>query len=273
MAKDVRLMPMQEAIPFAVHPESFDGTDMELTSANARVWEEHDGYLIKSRGEFNLEVKRRPEGYIRKKLLPQIFLVAISWTVFYFPLLPPFAMPRVATSLIAFLALMTLKSASHGGGWTDLVWENCVTLQFLTVMLNIFVELVNHTLQQGSIARRMDNELKVVLPTLAIVNFVILFSFTDGCYLFWVGWCTSVVSLAGPIAYICWCLWKFHKIKDAISQQIKKHTDAASLSGKGSPDSSPRKAGATPPATPSSPSKVPSTAPQLQSPAAAAGQP
>lgn len=232
MANDLELRPMEDPELVGVNPSAFANTDFKMVSSSTRVYREADGFLVKSRGELRINVKRLPGSYVRKKLLPQMLLVAISWTVFYFPLLPPFAMPRVATSLIAFLALMALKSAAHGGGWTDLVWETCVILLFLTIMLNIFVEIVNHTLNQASIARRMDNELKIVLPLLAIANFVILFNFTTKSHIFWVGWCTMMISLAGPVAYIAYCFWRFHKIMDTIRSQADKHMKGGSTSSR-----------------------------------------
>merc|ERR1719230_1993081 len=102
-----------------------------------------------------------------------IFLVMIGFGVFFFPLEVPFAMPRVATSLVAFLALVTIAGKSPKGGlsWITLFDEACQILLFCSVFLNMFLLITQHHFKLEDLALRMDHELKVLPGILATINF------------------------------------------------------------------------------------------------------
>lgn len=226
MSKELKLSPIKDETLMGVKDGVFQGTDLSMAEARAIVVEEVDGSLQKSRGELLIKVHRHAQVYLRKKLLPELFLVAISWTVFYFPLKPPFAMPRVATSLISYLSFTTLAGKTGlgiGQTWLDVFEESVVISLWLTVFLNIFVEITSHTLEKPNIAQKMDYELKFLLPLMALITFAILF--------IGIGWgvwllsiLTRLVSLIGPVAYFASCLARFPDLKTAISAYRAKVT-------------------------------------------------
>lgn len=233
MMDDLQLSPIRDKKISGVKTGVFDPYDLVLDKVKARSFDEVDGTLRKSRGELRVTVHRDWQLYMRKKLLPELFLVFISWTVFYFPLQPHFAMPRVATSLIAFLSMMTVSSKNNHGGcerWLDVFEEACMTMLFLTVFLNIFVEIVNHSFGAAPVAERMDHELKLVLPLLTSVIFIILFVFNQ-CSVTWLSLITRVISALGPVGYIAVCLVRFKEIKEGAKKVLLKHREYSAAVG------------------------------------------
>merc|ERR1719213_903483 len=101
MWSELQLKPLHDEDYMGADKDILRGTDLRVVNKTERAFEEKTGLLWKSRGEFVLATQRQSAVYLRQKLLPMLFLVTISFGVFYFPLEATFAMPRVATSLIA----------------------------------------------------------------------------------------------------------------------------------------------------------------------------
>merc|ERR1719189_3213686 len=153
-------------------------SDFSFEGAKASVDEEIDASLKKSRAEFRIVASRRSMPYIQSLLVPELLVLAISFSVFWFPLLAAFAMPRVATALISFLALTTLGLRTNsmlpirgGLAWIDLFETCCQTLMFFTVGLNIFVLVVFHSFGAESLAEAIDFELKAFFPLMGLLVF------------------------------------------------------------------------------------------------------
>lgn len=229
MLDEVKLTPIQDKLFMGIKDGVFAGTDLFTTGVEAQTVDEVDGALRKSRGELLIKVKRNAQVYLRKKLVPELFLVMISWTVFYFPLKPPFAMPRVATSLISYLSFTALAgktSPGLGQTWLDVFEESVIISLFLTVFLNIFVEIVENSLERPRIASRIDYELKFFLPFLAIITFTILFCCIHAPIIV-TSVLTRIVSLFGPIIYFAISLKRFPDIGNAFQEYHVKHTKEA----------------------------------------------
>lgn len=234
MLDELQLSPIQNKKISGLNKGVFDAYDLVLDKVDATSYDEIVGSLQKSRGELSIFLHRDWQLYMQKKLLPELFLVFISWTVFYFPLQPVFAMPRVATSLIAFLSMMTVSGSNNGGGgerWLDVFEEACMTLLFLTVFLNIFVESVDHALDQAAVAIRMDHELKLVLPLLTSVIFTFLLVFNQYDVI-WLSLITRIISAASPVAYVAACCMRFPEIKDGAKLFFFKRSSPSAEPGK-----------------------------------------
>lgn len=212
MKDELQLQPIKDESFKGASADIFKGTDLVLTDVRERVFEEDDGMLEKSRGELVLATRRDFRVYLRQKLVPSLFLVIVGFGVFFFPLDAPFAMPRVSTSLIAFLALVTLGTNSHRGGasWIDLFEEACQILLFCTVFLNMFVLITKHEFKMGDLALRMDHELKILPAILAGLNFVLLFLYTRPKEFPTASTTTRTVTAVGGLGYLSWSVFRLN---------------------------------------------------------------
>merc|ERR1712151_1289825 len=97
-----------------------------VTNKKLITFRDIDGSLDKSRGQFQIDLKRNPTGFIQNTLWPETMLLLISWSVFWIPMLPPFVMLRIATAMIAFLAFVSVSGqansllGSSSGTWIGL---------------------------------------------------------------------------------------------------------------------------------------------------------
>jgi len=172
MANEVQLSVMRET---EQDPEAsglnegiFNTSGFSLNSVKASSFEETDGSLTKSRGTLDISITRNYMPLVFSCLVPNLLLLMISWSVFFFPMQPPFVMPRVATSLISLLSSMTLAvrtsrllpAKRSGYVWIEFYEETCQTMMFVTVCLNILVELVFHEWKFVPLATTMSDELR-----------------------------------------------------------------------------------------------------------------
>lgn len=164
---------------FDVHEHIFGLYDVQ--GFEASVQETTDGELKKSRGVFDIVVKRSLGKYIDDHLVPALIAVIISWAVFYFPFAGPFITPRLALSILALLTFTNLmvKSAKELPGaapfnWNDLFNQQIQTLMFLTIVFNIGTEIVYHQLGKEKLARTMNNQCKILLPSMSLINIVLI---------------------------------------------------------------------------------------------------
>merc|ERR1719387_2129112 len=201
----------------------FDGKDVSLDSFEQRSYEEVSGALHKSRGELDMKLVRDSEALFHTLLLPELVLLMISWTVFTFPLLPPFIMPRVATAMIAYMALTTLMFRTSsmlpsrgGSAWID-IFEGCSQiLMFWIVCLNIFVEALHNEFGQAELARQINWEVRLFFPFALIVVYSIVFLFIsspDSLYTLEVF--TQLVLFLGIFGYSGFCVFRFVKARKA----------------------------------------------------------
>lgn len=212
---ELQLSPMTGPAWSGIKGGTFDRTDFYLNGTELIVFGEVDGILAKSRGQLRISVQRDPSSYIGGSLVPEILVLAISYSVFWFPLTAPFAMPRVATALIAFLSLMTLALKTNselpvaaGLTWIDLLETSVQSLMFFTVCLNIVALAGFHSFECKNVAEAINHELKIAFPLLLAIVLTICCFKTDGTHL---GLMTAVIQLIlalFAVFYVGFCLFR-----------------------------------------------------------------
>jgi len=221
-----------------VNGKLFKDKEFELIDFGVTTAAEFDGSLRKSRGVFNFRVKRDHKVYVESIFFPTLMLVAISWTVFFFPLKTAFSMPRVATSSIAFLALVTLAARVDAMvpvrstlAWID-VFEECTELlMFATIALNITEQYIFcHIEEEGKrplipssgkkepdcLAQRFGHELQVCFPCLTVLAMSIVFSVTDGKHLKAACHAERAVIASGVLGYIFLAFYRVWRASKAL---------------------------------------------------------
>jgi len=200
----------------------------ELEKWGTSVYETKDGPLEKSRGQLDVKVTRGFEKYSQDHLLPSAIVLMISWAVFYFPYANPFITARLCLSILALLQFTNLivKSCRELPGaapfnWNDLFNQQIQTLMFLTIILNISSEIANHTFQNERLSKAMNNDAKLLVPGLSILNIVLILG--GGMYK-WLslGHATTLTQgLLGLtiVLYVCY----------AYKQQMKRDAEDAAL--------------------------------------------
>jgi len=191
MSEDLVLQAMPEATLQGAKPGLFEDREFQFVSDATTVFEEVDGSLKKSRGILTMTLRRDWTRYLQTTILPEIFLILISFTVFWMPRAQPFAMPRVATNLISFLTLMTLsintaKKLPHdraGMAWIELFADSMQMQNSLILFLNVFVDWVYCTLDLKELGEKMTNQLAVLFPLMGSVVVLMCFMGTSGEHL------------------------------------------------------------------------------------------
>jgi hypothetical protein len=189
MARDLKLV--QDSIHpelAGVKPHLFEDREFKYLKDETVVFEEKDGNLVKSRGMLLITLERDWTRYLQTTILPEIFLILISFTVFWMPRAVPFAMPRVATNLISFLTLMTLSINTsrmlpqdrQGMAWIELFADSMQVLNCLILFLNVFVDVIYNTFDLKDLGEKMTNELAVLFPLVGFATVCICFSGTSG---------------------------------------------------------------------------------------------
>jgi len=198
---------------WGVRPDTFDGKEFAFISQDIRSFEEDDGMLHKSRGELQIVVKRQASIYWNSLFFPALLLLCVSWTVFFFPLLPPFAMPRVATAVIAFLALMTVSTRIDSLlplqgrlSWMHLFIECCAVMLFAVVCYNILVTHTYHVLDLHDLAEKIDKELRIFYPALTLLVLLICMLGTDGRDVNFLKVITRLVLVIALFGYLLFCI-------------------------------------------------------------------
>mmetsp|Transcript_52283 Transcript_52283/g.124719 ORF Transcript_52283/g.124719 Transcript_52283/m.124719 type:complete len:435 (+) Transcript_52283:165-1469(+) len=137
----------------------------KLVDMVSRNMTEEDGPLVKSRGELRLFITRDWTSVFNIIFLPEIIMTLVPWSIFFSPLHAPYAMPRVASSLIPLLCMVGFmqKTASmmpHSSGWTwlDIYEATCLLLIVLSFKLNALLQYVYHDLKLTDRAELMQIE-------------------------------------------------------------------------------------------------------------------
>lgn len=185
----------------AAKDDAFSSSEYQYIGHDVYIYQTRDGALQKSRGILVIQVKRKPGSFIQTYLVPEVLLLFISWSVFFYPPLIPFAMPRVATGIFSLLSLMTINSSTmaklppvrNGLTWVEVFNKNCLFLMVYTILLNVAVECVNHHWDQKELGEYLLFELRLSYPVIC--------AFVLGACAFWPnGWRIDV--LAGLTMYV-----------------------------------------------------------------------
>lgn len=174
MTDELQLSVLENADLSGLDADIFNISGFRFNSVKAGSFVETDASLQKSRGFLDVSITRDHRSVFGSVMVPEILLLFISWSVFFFPMLPPFVMPRVATSLISLLSSMTLAVRTSGllppkrSGfvWIEFFQESCQTLMLCTVCLNIWVEVIYHEWKFTELASKMTDELKYIYACL-----------------------------------------------------------------------------------------------------------
>eukprot|EP00930_Biecheleria_cincta_P059030 TRINITY_DN4479_c0_g1_i1.p1 TRINITY_DN4479_c0_g1~~TRINITY_DN4479_c0_g1_i1.p1 ORF type:complete len:542 (+),score=101.33 TRINITY_DN4479_c0_g1_i1:80-1705(+) len=188
MSDEVSLRPHEDPEWFGVKPNSLKGTGfvgMEGSEPNYSyaAINETDGELRKCRGNFYLKVKRSSMATSRTVFEPTLTLVALPYAVLFFPRLLPFSMPRLATSMIPLLCMITFSNKyTMPDSWLDVYFEMVTLLISSMCVWSLVVEVVQHTYKNEELASRMIWELKILYPATALCLFLFLLCFSSGDY-------------------------------------------------------------------------------------------
>eukprot|EP00747_Dinoflagellata_sp_TGD_P162870 gnl/TRDRNA2_/TRDRNA2_180970_c0_seq1.p1 gnl/TRDRNA2_/TRDRNA2_180970_c0~~gnl/TRDRNA2_/TRDRNA2_180970_c0_seq1.p1 ORF type:complete len:472 (-),score=84.06 gnl/TRDRNA2_/TRDRNA2_180970_c0_seq1:278-1693(-) len=220
MLEDLKLQPTNDTAIFGMDASLLDGKDITLDSFELREREDKSGSLQKSRGDLLITVHRNAEPYLMGILWPEFVMVMISWSVFWLPLLAPFAMPRVATALIAFLTLMTLSLRTNAmlpmrgdTSWLDLVELNCSGLLLYNVVFNTVVLVMYHVLNEHTLAEVINHELIFVYAGMAIVLTIICLCATGGAHLHIFTIVCNVLRAGMGLGFVASCLVRLYKLR------------------------------------------------------------
>jgi len=193
MSDDLVLQEMSDGTLMGAKPGLFDDREFHFESDKTTVFEEVDANLKKSRGKLVMTLRRDWTRYLQTTILPEIFLILISFTVFWMPRATPFAMPRVATNLISFLTLMTLSISTSsmlptdraGMAWIELFADSMQMQNSFILFLNVYVDWVYCTLDLKELGEKMTNELAFLFPLMGSIVVFICFMGRSGEHLIW----------------------------------------------------------------------------------------
>eukprot|EP00419_Tripos_fusus_P032340 CAMPEP_0172779922 /NCGR_PEP_ID=MMETSP1074-20121228/202664_1 /TAXON_ID=2916 /ORGANISM="Ceratium fusus, Strain PA161109" /LENGTH=422 /DNA_ID=CAMNT_0013616891 /DNA_START=62 /DNA_END=1327 /DNA_ORIENTATION=+ len=188
MAQDLLMKEMTQKNFSGVKPGLFSSREFQFVSQETTVFEEADANLRKSRGALTITLQRDWTRYLQTTILPEIFLILISFTVFWMPRATPFAMPRVATNLISFLTLMTLSIHTaemlppdrEGMAWIELFADSMQMQNCLILFLNLFVDWVYNTMGLTDLGEKMTRELAGLFPLMGIGVVIMCFQGRHG---------------------------------------------------------------------------------------------
>merc|ERR1719510_2464466 len=192
MTQDLVLKELTDKTLCGVKRGLFNDREFHYVSEKTRVFEEVDANLNKSRGELAITLRRDWTRYLQTTILPEIFMILISFTVFWMPRAQGFAMPRVATNLISFLTLMTLSINTAtmlppdraGMAWIELFADSMQMQNCLILFLNVFVDWVYNTLDLKELGEKMTNELAGLFPLMGSVVVIMCFMGRSGKHLY-----------------------------------------------------------------------------------------
>jgi len=225
MTEDLVLKEMTDKNLFGAKKGLFDDREFQFVSQTVSVFEEVDGNLKKSRGALAITLRRDWRRYLQTTILPEIFLILISFTVFWMPRATPFAMPRVATNLISFLTLMTLSINTAqllppdraGMAWIELFADSMQMQNCLILFLNVFVDWVYNTLDLKELGEKMTNELAGLFPLMGCVVVLLCLTGRDGQHLGHIETLIRVWMFGVQSTWICYSLRRVREAEKAKS--------------------------------------------------------
>jgi len=226
MTEDLVLKEMDDKNLSGFKKGLFSDGEFQFVSEQIRVFEEVDANLKKSRGELAITLRRDWRRYLQTTILPEIFLILISFTVFWMPRATPFAMPRVATNLISFLTLMTLSvgtsemlpSDRAGMAWIELFADSMQMQNCLILFLNVFVDWVYNTLDLKELGEKMTNELAGLFPLMGSVVVLMCFAGRSGENLARIQWLIRIWMFGVQSTWIYYSIRRVREAEKAKAQ-------------------------------------------------------
>jgi hypothetical protein len=181
MLDEVVLKPAKAGV--GVAPDLLKGYNYDFVDVGAKAIEDISGALSKSRGLLTITIKRDSTQYFNGHMIPVFLVASISCGVHWFPFVAPFITPRVALCILALLAFtnLMLQSSSQLPTGAPFNWNDCfnqivLAVMFLNVCMNIFAETCLHQIKVDDLARTINHELKVVMPSILALGICIVTS-------------------------------------------------------------------------------------------------
>eukprot|EP00439_Symbiodinium_sp_Y106_P076145 s1009_g15.t1 len=161
----------------------FGGTEGAKPKYSISSFKESDALLVKSRGLFEIQIARGFGGAGRQIFGPTLTLLAVSYSVFFFPLVPALTMPRVASSVISLLGEMTLLTKARvPDSWTDVYMEMVCLLIGSVSVLSLSMEICFHTYKHEELAKKLNHVYKILYPVVFLILFMLLLCFSSGAF-------------------------------------------------------------------------------------------
>jgi hypothetical protein len=226
MTSDLVLKKLPDKKLHGAKPGLFNDREFQYVSEKTTVFEEVDASLHKSRGKLAITLKRDWTRYLQTTILPEVFLILISFTVFWMPRATPFAMPRVATNLISFLTLMTLSINTAemlppdraGMAWIELFADSMQMQNCLILFLNVFVDWVYNTLDLKELGEKMTNELAGLFPLMGSVVVLMCFAGRSGENLARIQWLIRIWMFGVQSTWIYYSIRRVREAEKAKAQ-------------------------------------------------------
>lgn len=172
---EVVLVPADNATANGISPTAFNDKPFYVRGSNQTSIKEVFGPLQRSVGKFDIVVTRKAMAPFRKAAYPQILLLFTAFSVFFLPLAPWAMMPRVATCLIAFLALMGLHSSqglppAASISFMDLLNGAVMQLIITALILNVFIHYITFVYKDEELAQEVNHDLRLYWSAVAIIS-------------------------------------------------------------------------------------------------------
>jgi len=222
MTDELVLQPSELPGFFGVEHGIFGGREFHFVAYSKRSFIDQDAMNVKSRGELGITVKRITETYWSDLFFPECLVLSLAWTAFFFPLSPPFAMPRVGTSTLVMLTQMTISNRiasmmppSGRIAWSHAMDETCNILVIFSMLLNWAILYTMNTPSVKDLAVRINIEGRMLYPVLACLVLAMLVVDTDGDDVPVLSICTRSVFALAISGYLCLTAFRVAKMKEA----------------------------------------------------------
>lgn len=159
----------------------FSGMEGAKPNYTISTFEEADGMLVKSRGRFEIKIRRNAAAAGRQLFSPTFIILGVSYSVFFFPMVPAFAMPRVASGIISLLGMVTFMTKNKmPDSWTDVFLEAMCLQVGAVCILSLTMEISFHTFKNEDFAKQLNLQYKVGFPVVSALIYIILLACTSG---------------------------------------------------------------------------------------------
>jgi len=158
-------------------------TGLEGVKPNYTIssFEESDGLLVKSLGLLEIKIRRNSATAGRQILTPAFIILGVSYSVFFFPMVPAFVMPRVAASIISLLGMLTFMTKNKmPDSWTDVFLESMCLQVACVCILSLTMEISFHTFKNEDFAKQLNFQYRCAFPVMSLVIYIILSLCTSG---------------------------------------------------------------------------------------------
>lgn len=157
-------------------------TGLEGAKPNYTIdnFEESDGPLVKSRGVLEIKIHRN-SAVAGRQMTPAFIILGVAYSVFFFPMVAAFVMPRVAASIISLLGMLTFMTKNKmPDSWTDVFLEAMCLQVACICLLSLTMEISFHTFKNEEFAKQLSFQYRCSFPVISMVIYVILISCTSG---------------------------------------------------------------------------------------------